>query len=635
MPSPRFVNDPNLQSIRVQFFLRKSTAAVAWALAVLAAPSALAGASAVPATGLTGFDISYPQCSSPLPSAAGFGIVGVNGGAVFTSNKCLANELTWAQSSSSNDPAFYANTGDGGPKYGVGFPTNQQSPDVCRGANSVACSYDYGWNAARESFANAVAAESSDGASDAALSARSVPWWLDVETGNPWETIAYGRTAATEAYDKAFLEGEVASFTNMGVTTLGIYSTSSMWQAITGGTTSEFSTIPVWVPGFSSLAAAEAACGLTSFTGARVAMIQYPSHGYDGDYVCGLVSNPVSTSVAVDSSATFSDQLVSTNNSGPVSYVQVGGAPSLIVSSSGLVTTSGQLSPGVYSATGTTSDTSGDTGTFSITVNVGVMLQSSPASATVKASGSSTYSDQLSFTGATGAVTYVQTSGAPSLVVGSSGLVTTNGPLAAGTYKATGTASDSLGDSGTFSFTLKVGALVQRVPTTGSITTTDSATFSQQLSVGANLGTETFVQTTGSPELLVSSSGLVTTSGTLAVGTYKATGTVSDTTGDVGTFTFTLSVTRALPPPPPRPTASAVRGTVLAGRTVTITIDGTGFYGQPTVASHRGTSAVVVRDTGTALVVRVTSARGSRNGTFTFTITLADGDTCQVRYIQR
>jgi hypothetical protein len=293
------------------------------------------------------------------------------------------------------------------------------------------------------------------------------------------------------------------------------------------------------------------------------------------------------------------------------------------------------LAPGSYVVTGTTSDTGGNTGTFSATVDVGVLLQNSPLTASVKVSGSSTYSEQLGITGATGSVTYAQTSGTPNLIVGSSGLITTSGSLAAGTYVAKGTSTDSVGDKGTFTFTLKVGALVQRAPTTGSITTTGSLTFSQQLSVGANFGTETFVQKTGTPNLLVSSSGLVTTGGTLAAGTYKATGTVSDATGDQGTFTYALTVVKLPPPPPAKPTATLVKGTVVAGRTVTLAIDGTGFNGQPKVTSHAGTTAVVLRDTGKVLIVRVKSAAHSRNGTYTFTITLADGDTCRVHYIQR
>lgn len=44
--------------------------------------------------------------------------------------------------------------------------------------------------------------------------------------------------------------------------------------------------------------------------------------------------------------------------------------------------------------------------------------------------------------------------------------------------------------------------------------------------------------------------------------------------------------------------------------------------------------AIVTRDTGKLLTVRVSVARGSRNGTFTLTITLANGHTTKVRYNQ-
>jgi len=622
----------------VRAFLTKSSAAVVFAVVILVSPIGVTSASPTsptpPATSI-GFDISWPQCGHTLPQSPGFGIIGATGGSPFTANKCLDNELLWAIGALNDSPAFYANTGDAGPAYAAAWPKGQSTPDVCSGANSVACSYDYGWNAARSAFENAVIAEGDTGSANPTLDARSAPWWLDVETGNAWETIEYGRTSASETYDRAMLEGEVASFTNIGVTSLGIYSTASMWQVITGNSGTAFSQVPVWIPGFATLKAAEAACSMSSFTGARVAMIQYPSEGYDGDYVCGLLGTPITTSVAVATSATFTDQLATTNNDGPVTYVQTTGGPDLVVSSTGAVTTSGALAVGTYSATGTTSDTHGNTGTFSITLQVGVLLQHSPTTAAVKVSGSAKYSYRMRVTGASGAVTYVQTTGTPDLVVSPTGAVTTSGPLVAGTYSASGTESDVSGDNGTFTLTLKVGALVQRLPTTATITTDKSSTFSEQLSVGANLGAETFVQTRGTPNLLVSATGLVTTSGTLTVGAYRAAGTVSDSTGDVGTFTFTLSVTATPPPPPPPPTASVVKGYVVAGRTVTLAIDGTNFFGQPTITSHPGTKVVVVRDTGKVLIARVKSAAHSRNGRFTFTITLPDGASCQVRYNQR
>ncbi len=614
--------------------LTKCVAALALVAVALAAGIAVAASTtSVPPTS-TGFDISFPQCGKPMPSSPGFGIVGVNNGSPLTINNCLAAELTWAEGATNPVPGFYANTGNAGPSYAVGWPKSQTTPDVCNGANSVPCSYDYGWNAARTAFTNAVNAEGADGSSSPTTAAASSPWWLDVETGNAWETIEYGRTSATETYDRAMLDGMVASFTNMGVTHLGIYSTPSMWSEIAGGTDATLAPIPVWIPGFGSLSAAEAACSSASFTSGRVAMIQYPSQGFDGDYLCGLLSPSTPTAVSVAASATFTGQITTTNNSGAVTYTQTSGTPALVVSSTGAVTTSGPLAVGTYTAAGTDVDAAGNTGTFSFTLDVGVLIQSSPTSATSKVSGTTAYKQQLAVTGSTGTVTFSQSTGGPSLVVSSSGLITASGQLPAGTYSTSGTETDTSGDSGTFKFTLTVGTLVQRAPTAATVTTADSSSFSQQLDVGANLGAITYVQTSGTPNVLVSSSGLVTTSGALAVGTYRVAGTVSDATGDKGTFSFVLSVHATPPPPPAAPVATRVVGYVVAGKTRTIEIMGAHFVGQPQISSHAGTVATVSRDTGTELVVRVRVKARSRNGVFTFTITNPDGASCQVKYNQ-
>jgi len=71
-----------------------------------------------------------------------------------------------------------------------------------------------------------------------------------------------------------------------------------------------------------------------------------------------------------------------------VTYVQTGGSPALLVSASGLVTTSGTLAPGTYVATGTTSDPNDDTGTFALTLDVGKLIQSVSTTVSVKVSGS-------------------------------------------------------------------------------------------------------------------------------------------------------------------------------------------------------------------------------------------------------
>jgi len=615
----------------VHALLTKSSFVVVVAAVVLVATSGLAfPATPIPPTSI-GYDISFPQCSESLPPSPGFGIVGVNAGHPFSVNPCLARELAWAQGAVNPNPGFYANADNPGPAFATNWPTSQQTPKACSGADSVACSYDYGWNAARLAFSNAVNAEQSNGSSSPTSAAVAAPWWLDVETGNKWQTIEMGRSAATGTYDEAAIEGMVASFTNIGVTSLGIYSTSQQWKVITVSTPASLPPVPVWIPGFGSVPTAQAGCSSTSFTGGRVALIQFGLNGFDGDYVCGLLSAPVSTAVSVASSSTFTNQLVTTNNNGTVSYLQTTGTPQLVVSASGAVTTSGALPLGNYVATGTSVDAKGNAGTFSITLAVGKLLQNAPTTGAVKTSASATFTSQLSVNGNNGAVAYVQTSGSPQLLISASGLVTTSGALPAGTYVAKGTTSDGSGDVGRFTFSLTVGTLVQRAPTSASVTTTASPTYSVQLDVGANTGTPSFVQNRGSPDLVVNSSGLVTTNGTLASGSYVAAGTVSDPSGDVGTFTFTLNVTTAQVPP----TATSIVGHVVAGRTVTLTIHGTGFYGRPSITSHAGTTALVTRDTGRVLIVRVTSRARSRNGVFRFIITLSDGLACTIHYNQR
>jgi parallel beta-helix repeat protein len=66
------------------------------------------------------------------------------------------------------------------------------------------------------------------------------------------------------------------------------------------------------------------------------------------------------------------------------------------------------------------------------------------------------FAGQLSSSGATGAVTYAQSGGAPNVNVSASGAISAPGTLAPGTYASSGSAADGHGDSGTWSFTLTV-----------------------------------------------------------------------------------------------------------------------------------------------------------------------------------
>jgi hypothetical protein len=67
---------------------------------------------------------------------------------------------------------------------------------------------------------------------------------------------------------------------------------------------------------------------------------------------------------------------------------------------------------------------------------------------------------------------------------------------------------------------------------------------------------------------------------------------------------------------------SGVKGRAVAGETVNLEITGTGFHGQPRITSNAaGTRAVVSRDTGKVLVVRVTTRATTKPGVKVFTIT--------------
>ncbi|MGO9582431.1 MAG: hypothetical protein ACLP36_06445 [Acidimicrobiales bacterium] len=261
-----------------------------------------------------------------------------------------------------------------------------------------------------------------------------------------------------------------------------------------------------------------------------------------------------SGSTTIVASSGFHDQLVTTGQIGTETFSQSGSTPSgLDVSSSGYVTTSGTLSKGTYVATGTDSDSDGDVGswTYSLTVNPVTITQADPTSGSTTTAESSSFHDQLAVTTGTyvsgATVTFSGASSTPAGVkVSSGGYVTTSGILASNTYVVSGNDSDGYGDSGSWSYTITVGStpITQDPPTSGSTTTLASSGFHDQLVTTGQIGMETFSQSGSTPSGLdVSSSGYVTTSGSLSKGTYVATGTDSDVYGDASTSNWTYSLT--------------------------------------------------------------------------------------------
>lgn len=264
--------------------------------AAAARPSGGGGGGHTSGTTTLGYDISYPQCGSSLPSGQAFGIVGVNGGTAAKVNGCLADQLTWAYASTGavatqDKVQLYVNTANPGevqnqmtspwPSSNDGTVTNPYG--ICaNSANDQACSWEYGWARARDA-ANWTA----DAAAQAGVSGNvsSYVWWLDVETGNTWEQTA------PNAYENnvASLEGETAYFTNYGGR-VGLYSTASQWSSITGGavsTSSNLNGLDNWRPGGANLKTAKQACTADPLTAnGRVVLTQFVAKNLDNDYSC-------------------------------------------------------------------------------------------------------------------------------------------------------------------------------------------------------------------------------------------------------------------------------------------------------------------------------------------------------------
>ena len=233
----------------------------------------------------TGYDISYPQCSGGYPSNPLFGIVGVTGGRANNANPCLRNQLQWASDApGQKEPrqpplSLYLNAGNPGGHDVADWPSGGATPAYgsCNGKLTNACSYLYGEQRAAHAYGLVAVLDS--------VSAKSVPWWLDVELTASW--------AGTYQLNIAALQGFVTGLRNAGATgPIGVYSTGAQWKDITGltaQTTAAAFNIRLrdWAAGTeATLAQAQQNCSSGGFTGAAPTLAQYRAGPFDADLRC-------------------------------------------------------------------------------------------------------------------------------------------------------------------------------------------------------------------------------------------------------------------------------------------------------------------------------------------------------------
>jgi hypothetical protein len=129
----------------------------------------------------------------------------------------------------------------------------------------------------------------------------------------------------------------------------------------------------------------------------------------------------------------------------------------------------------------------------------------------------------------------------------------------------------------------------------------------------------------------VASATSITVSCTLGAASSTAV-TLAVSNLDGGTAVSGSVLSAVTPPPKISFHVGAVHGAAVSGRTVTLTVSGTGFYGQPHVTSTAAGSRVgVVKDSGRLLTLRVTT-KAHVSGEHTFTITLANGKSGRANY---
>lgn len=225
-------------------------------VAVSAAMGVLAATNPYP-TGQSGYDVSYPQCGGTTPPGS-FGIAGVNGGRPFSNNSCLGAEYAGAPTSIA--PSLYINTGYSG-AYGKSItPGCSTLSSSVSGTSRQKQAWAIGCSEAEMSMSYAT----QQGATNPAV------WWLDVETANSWSSSNLG-------LNRYAIQGAVTRLAQSGPP-VGIYSSASMWSAITGGNFTPAGGAADWIT-------AGGSCS-TPFTSSPVWLVQSTTSGFDTDLAC-------------------------------------------------------------------------------------------------------------------------------------------------------------------------------------------------------------------------------------------------------------------------------------------------------------------------------------------------------------
>lgn len=190
----------------------------------------------------TGYDISWPQCGGAMPPASDIAIVGVDDGHPFSQNPCLTDELAWAQGAKQQGLYMVLDSPVGWTSPHVLAYAYHGPAGDCTATQYECLSFNWGYNAAN---ADVQYAESQG--------ATSENWWLDVEVPSSGSVNPPGANCYVANFwicdttaNSVIVLAAAAALEAQGEH-VGVYSTKTQWQTITGGIPLG---LPIWIAGY-------------------------------------------------------------------------------------------------------------------------------------------------------------------------------------------------------------------------------------------------------------------------------------------------------------------------------------------------------------------------------------------------
>jgi hypothetical protein len=448
---------------------------------------------------------------------------------------------------------------------------------------------------------------------------------------NVYATVAQGSSVA----DAVTVGKGTATVTLTGNTTPTVGVAATYTATVTGAGATPSGTVTFYNAGTAvggscttdTLVSGVATCSIT-FTSAGSVSIT-ASYVGDANYAAVTQDNSVAIPVRVAPPTGPTNAPPPTNPRVPASSF---GTPTSVTASCAAATTVSETSGGA-SETITVPECALPSGT---TVSAYPVINTAPLVAQVPAGSSYVLSFAVTWeapngTSPTATAPITMTITDPSIVAGDTIYeLTSTGLVAVGTATANGTVTITFSSDPIFlvSHTTPVAQASLRITTlSGTLGTaltlvTSGGSGSGAVSFTVTNATATGCRITGRSLTATGAGKCLVTAKKAADTTYLA------ASSSATTVRFTAKVI------PVHLHATRVHHYARVGRTVTMTIVGTGFYGKPTITSNEaGTRAVVTHDSGKLLTVRVTVRAGSPKGKHTFTIRLANGKSCRIYYL--